>query len=429
MLDRSIPPASSMLEAIHEIQEAASFTLDNGIPVHLLLSGSQPLLKVEIIFEAGTWFEAKEASSYFTSKLLSAGTPVLTAWEIENSIAYYGAFIDLESGPDRGTVTLYCLSKYLRILLPLVYDIINHSQFPPEEILNLKNITRQNLKINEAKTSYLASVAFKRALFGNNHPYGRTLGEDSIHELTREDILEFYRKYFNHRNCHIIISGNGQEDFLKLFNEQFGQGSWGSEDTISVKTHTTATETGAFSIPKEDSIQSSIRLGRRLFPISHPDYLSTFILMEILGGYFGSRLMKNIREDKGYTYGIHANFVVHKHDGYMVIGTDVNGENTQNTLTEIRNEMQLLKTNPVGSEELHIVKNYLLGSFLNSLNTPFSLADKFKTIYFNGLDYSFYSKYIQTIREIQPEQLLLIANKYFSENEFVEIVAGGENKN
>lgn len=425
MLDRSTPPLAGALEKGHEILQPQSITLDNGIPMHLLLSGSQPLIRLEIVFEAGTWYEKKDNTSFFTTKMLSSGTASLTAEQIEQRVAFYGSFLELESGSDRATITLYCLSKHLESSLPLLLDIIKNPVFPEQELLNLKNITLQNLKVNRTKTSYLASTGFKEKLFGKGHPYGRSLQENEIEALSKQHILDFHKDLFNHKNCHIIISGNGDQDFQTLTNKFFGKGLWGNAGKKQQSFENTGTS-GRFVVPKEDSLQSSLRLGRPLFTMTHPDYFKTYMLLEILGGYFGSRLMKNIREDKGYTYGIHADLVCHKHAGYMVVGTDVNKENTEDTIQEIFKEIDILKTQPVGADELETVKNYLLGSFFNSINTPFALADKFKTIYFNGLDYSFYSNYISAIENIQPGEILDMANKYLIREKMVECIAGGE---
>ena len=328
-------------------------------------------------------------------------------------------------GKKRYVINRQPLSKHLESLLPLVVDILTESQFPEEEFRNLKNITLQNLKVNQAKTSYLASVGFRQNIFGDSHPYGRSLKENAITEISLNDLKRFYNEFYTYKNCQIILSGNGDQDFYALFNKYFGKNSWGNTSKKS-QNYTIQTKTGLTIIEKENNLQSSIRIGRPMFTLAHEDYFKSYILTEVLGGYFGSRLMKNIREEKGYTYGIHANIISHQREGYFVIGTDVNKENTDNTISEIYKEIEILRSEPVPFDELETVKNYMLGSFFNSINTPFALADKFKMIHFNALDYSFYKKYIQTIQTITPEELKEMANKYFNKHQMTEIVAGGQ---
>jgi zinc protease len=423
-LNRRVAPASRALESL-EVIRAVTKSLDNGILFHSIISGTQPVIRLEIIFNAGNWYEEKPGIAFLSSKMLSGGSTKFSAKEIEENVALFGAFLELNPGPDRSSVTVYTLSKHLQSLLPLILDIISEPLFPDKELDNLKNITIQNLKVNSNKTSYLASVRFKELLFGEKHPYGSSLHEEKILNASKEDLSGFHKKYFNYNNCEIILAGNGDEDFFKLINDTFGKTNWNPSERKSEKT-LGFFQSGAKKekVIKEGSLQSSVRMGKRLFTISHPDYFKTFILIEILGGYFGSRLMKNIREDKGYTYGINASLICLKHEGYLTIGTDVKKEFTDDTLKEIKKEIEILRTISVSNEELETVKNYLMGTFLSSLNTPFALADKFKTIHFNGLGYSFYDQYIKAIKEVSSADLKTIANKYLIPDNFIEVVAG-----
>lgn len=424
MLDRTIAPVAGKLNDKFELQTANSQKLDNGVLFHTLLAGNQEAIRLEFIFNGGSWNQQKLGASYFTTKLLSAGTLSYTSKEIENRLALAGAFLDLESNNEKNTIVLYVLAKHLESLLPLMYELITQPTFPDTELENLKNITQQNLSVNLGKTSYLASTNFKETLFGVNHPYGRSLTEEVIDGVDRATLLAFFNQTFSASNCDIIISGNGSIDFTKIMNQYFGQSAWGNSQKPAATNHLTKYQPEQKLIERPSSVQSSIRVGMPLFNISHPDYLEMAILVEILGGYFGSRLMKNIREDKGFTYGISASLVSMVHDGYFVIGTDVNGDNVAATLSEIYFEIEQLRTILVEDEELNLVKNYLTGSFLNSLNTPFALADRFKSIYFNQLPNDFYTQYVNTIEKVTSERLQQLANKYLVKSNFSEIVVG-----
>ena len=425
MLDRSVAPEFREIGNI-EIIKAESRPLDNGIPFHIIKAGTEPVIRLEIIFKAGHWFEPYNGVSYFTTKLLSAGTSRLSSREIEEQIAFYGSFIDLVTGYDRSTLTIYTLARHLENLLPLIRDLITDSIFPEAELENLKNISSQNLKVNLEKTSFLASKNFRELLFGKEHPYGRIIDEEAIAKVNGKTLISFYKEKFSSANCDIILSGNGEQNFYELINSHLGKTEWGNykKEEINFNINTTAAKTHLVS--KEGSVQSSVRMGIPLFPIEHPDYFKMNLLIEIFGGYFGSRLMKNIREEKGYTYGINASFHSLKNAGYLAIGTDVNKENTTNTINEIFKEIKILKSDLISKEELTTVRNYLIGNFVNSLSTPFGLADKFKSIYYHNLDYSFYDKYIASLKTITSAELRETANLYFKEEEFLEVVAGGK---
>jgi predicted Zn-dependent peptidase len=165
-------------------------------------------------------------------------------------------------------------------------------------------------------------------------------------------------------------------------------------------------------------------LGTQIINRSHPDYQKFLVTNEILGGFFGSRLMKNIREDKGFTYGIGASVNVFEHEAYMVIGTDVKKEVANQTFEEIEKEIKMLQTTLVDEEELAIVKNYILGSFMGSINTPFSLIDKYKTLHYSNLNYDYYDRYYETISQISAETVREIAQQYLNYDEMVKISVG-----
>jgi predicted Zn-dependent peptidase len=180
-------------------------------------------------------------------------------------------------------------------------------------------------------------------------------------------------------------------------------------------------------VPKADSTQASVRVGRTLFNRNNPDYLPLRVLNEIFGGYFGSRLMKNIREEKGFTYGISSSLASTYADGYWIIGADVNKDVAQQTIDEIYKEMDILCKEPVPADELETVRNYMLGSFANSINTPFVLAERFKTVHFLGMSYDYYEQFIRTVQTISAEELLHIAQKHYKPELMTEVIVGGEN--
>jgi zinc protease len=424
--DRTIAPSYKSIDS-YILPEATSVTLHNGIPLHMILSGTQPVVRIELIFSAGNWYEPSPGCAHFTAKMLSEGTSKRTAKEIQEKFAYYGAFPEFNSGMDHASITVYTLSKHLESLLPLIHELVSESVFPEKELESVRNITLQGLKVNKEKTAFLAGSKFREMLFGPEHPYGYYLSEDAIEAVHVHGLQDFYKRNYTIQNCEIIVSGAGNLDFVTLINKYLGADHWGKSDGPSYKgkefhePHFIKREL----ISKEAAVQSSIRMGKKLFSISHPDYFSMYCLNEIFGGYFGSRLMQNIREDKGYTYGINSNLVTYKNEGYFVIGTDVKREFTQHTLDEVYKEMKRMKEEKVSAEELNTVRNYMLGSFVNSITTPFAVADKFKTIHFNSLGYDFYSHYFSTLKNITPEILMATAHKYFDENSISESVAGG----
>ncbi len=421
LLDRKIAPSIQPLKNFN-LQKIEPSKLSNGIPVFTLNAGTLPVIRLEIIFQAGVRHEAINGASYFVSKMLQEGTRSHSAKEISEKIASLGAFLEVSHNVDRTIITFFCLTKTFEQLLPVVYEMLALPTFPEDQLENLKNIVQQSIKVNLEKNSYVAANLLKEQLYPNGHPYGKTLNLEDIPLITKGELERFFKHQYQFSKAEIVISGQVGSQELFLLNRYFGNEKFELGDTHEIPVTNLGRPQNKL-IEKQQSVQSSIRIGKRLFTRSHPDYFKMVVANEILGGYFGSRLMKNIREDKGFTYGINSHMSSHQDEGYFVISTDVKKEFTSAAIDEILKEINILRTQPVPEDELHVVKNYMHGSFLGSINTPFSLADKFKTIHFAGLDYDYFDKYLQTLQNISANQILEISQKYL--NDFVEVVVGG----
>ena len=171
-------------------------------------------------------------------------------------------------------------------------------------------------------------------------------------------------------------------------------------------------------------MQSSLRLGRLGPNRSHPDYFAVLVANEVFGGYFGSRLMKNIREEKGYTYGIYSQLTHLQQASYWSIGTDVNREVAEATMNEIGREMALMQQHPVEETELSTAKNYMIGQFAGSLNTPFEIADRHKTRLLAGLPADYYEHFVENVRAVTPEQVQEAARRYLGVENWQQIAIG-----
>src|SRR5688572_21846983 len=321
MLNRTIAPPVNQLEDFH-LPESEKVVLKNGAEVYYLVNTTQPVIRLEIVFSGGKWYEPAKGVSYFVSKLLLEGTKTKTAKQIADILDFYGASLECNQGFDWATLTLYCLSKHYLVLLDLVSEIINEASFPEQEFKLLQQRTIQNFLVERKKPSYLAMEKFSQNVFGKEHPYTSGLDAETINKLDLSAIEHFYKTNYTLADSKIFICGDiNQEDKLRTENLITTQNSPG---TFSYNNHSVSPGPLNESIEIKDSLQSAIRVGK-LFPlINDNDYLKLTILNKILGGYFGSRLMKNIREDKGFTYGIHSSLSVRKHATAFVIATEVN---------------------------------------------------------------------------------------------------------
>lgn len=426
MIDRRLAPEVLALEPFF-LKRAKTVYLRNRLPVHILQTGSQPIIRLEFIFKGGTWYESKRGQSYIATKLLPEGTKEHSANQIAEAIALYGAFIEVHHGFEHSNLTFYLLEKHLESILPIVAEIIFAPSFSQLELDNLKSITTQTLKVNRQKTQFLASSEFKKTLFGSNHPYGSQYWEDDVNSIDRESVMAFASDNLTIGNLEVFVSGHfDEENLIKLLERYFDAPNALSLVEKDRRTYELSkNHSQPIFIQKDDAVQSSIRLGRKAINRNHNDFVAFTVLNELFGGFFGSRLMKNIREDKGFTYGIHSSVHPLLHDSYLVIGTDVKNENVGQTIEEINKEIYELQNKPVPEDELVVVKSYMIGRFINSINTPFSLMDKFKTLHFNGLDYNYYDRYVERLNDTTASKIMELAENHLGGPDFVQVVVGG----
>lgn len=422
MLDRRTPPAYQQVTDI-KLVNAEQRHLPKGVPLHIINAGKQEVIRIEFVFRAGNVLEEKNAQAFFTTKMLSEGTTKYSAKEIANIFDSYGAYLDLSPGYDFCTLAVYSLTKHLPLLLPVVKSIITEPAFPAEELETLKDIKIQKLRVDNNKNSVIASKLFRSRIF-NEHPYGKFLKEEDIAAIDVPELKDFYTRHFLN-NFEIMMAGAIDPSTEDLITATFADVPFkGKQADNSAEIPVSEPEKERENISKKGSLQSSIRSGKLLFTLDHPDFNRFSVLNTIFGGYFGSRLMKSIREEKGYTYGIYSSLVPMKNAGYFVIGADVVGEFTEQTLEEIHHQMALLRDELISPEELETVKNYMLGSFLSSLNTPFALADRYKSTYLNELGPEHHDRYIKDINEVSARELQQLAQKYLSEDDMTTVVVG-----
>ncbi len=424
MINRKVEPVFKEIENI-EVIKASEKKLSNGIPVYSVNAGSQELVKIEFIFKAGMYYQDKPLLASAANNLTETGTRSYSAKQISDKIDFYGAFLELNTGQDFSSITLYTLNKYLNETLSVIQEIICYPVFPKDEFLIYIKNKKQKYLINSQKVSVIARRYFTEMLFGTTHPYGREVKENDFENINVSDVVNFYNRFYSSQNCTVIVSGKINSDFYEKLDVCIGKNSWGSNLSINdIKFDIQSSSEKNKLLRKDDAIQSAIRIGRILFNKKHPDYFSFQVLNTILGGYFGSRLMANIREDKGYTYGIGSGLTSLQHAGYFYISTEVGADVTQKALNEIYHELKLLREEKIEEDELGTVKNYILGQMLRSIEGPFALAEKFKGIWMFGLGYDYYDNYFNTVKQVTTQQLQKLAQEYLQEEDLLECVAG-----
>lgn len=426
MINRTKSPANSNTISLNLV-EPKEAQLDNGLPVYLIEAGEQEVTRIDIIIKAGSAFQSKNLVAGIVGSMISEGTTNFTSSSIANKFDYYGAYFHTDVTKDTATLTLYSLSKHLPYLLEVVGDMLANAQFPESEIINHLERKKQEFLINSEKVRYQAMLEFNNLVFGNISAYGQVVEIEDFQKINREDLVSFYLSNYTIDNSYIIISGKADEQLRNLVNKHLGNGLRrvnGEQKKIQFLGMNGEKKR---YVEKKDALQSAIRIGRPIINKMHPDYNRFILLNTILGGYFGSRLMSNLREDKGYTYGISSFTSNYIKGASFSIATEVNAQHTRAAIAEIFLEIKLLREKLVSNEELDLVKNYISGAFLRNFDGPFALAERFRSAKDFGLGFDYYLKSLEDIQKITAEELLETANKYFDPDDMIQLVVGSMN--
>jgi zinc protease len=422
-LQRSIPPQIRPIE-LKKLPEAELFTLNNGVPVYFIDAGSEELMRVEFIFDAGQVREDFPLVASTTNSMLLEGSDNYSAKDINSAFDFYGAFVNLFIQKDSSGAAVFFLNKHIEKILELCYEFLFRSAFQEYELINLQKKRLQSFLMNREKVQTLATDKYFEAVFGPAHPYGKQVFKSDFENVTTSMIKSFHNEYYIHGKMTIIVSGNIHKEAKEILNRYFGTHDFGiGKGSVNNIPFSCGKNKKDF-IEKKGALQSAIRIGSATINKRHEDYNGLMVLDTVLGGYFGSRLMKNIREEKGYTYGINSSLMSLKQSGYKVILTEVGKKYTRETVDEIYKEIRLLQTTPVSINELNIVRSFMSGEMVRMFDGPFAMAESFRAVLDYGLDNNYYYNLAEKIKTIEPDEITHLAVTYYNIDDLYEIIAG-----
>lgn len=424
MLNRKTAPVLDHVEHI-PIHHPKKIVLGNGQPLHLLPMGDQEVIRIDLIIEAGRWQQEVPLSANFVAGLLQEGTADYSSRQISELLDSTGAHLQISAGMHHTTVSLFSLNKHVSILLPLLESVLYRPLFEEKEVENYRNIKLQKFLKESERVNVLAAQYFKAQVFGEMHPYGVINTANNYQQISRDAIKDYYSNSFINAPVQILLTGNITDEVLAGMEGVVGNRTLSLGVKNKEKINFQAQKDKTFHYHKADAVQTAIQMGVPTISKTHPDFCSFLILNTILGGYFGSRLNRNIREEKGYTYGIGSALVPYLHTGVFTIYTQTDNKFKNAVIDEIHKEVDLIKTQSVPVDELEMVKNYLRGDLIRNMDHPFQMAETLHTLMEFNLNIDFIQSYLQTINTITPENIQGIAHKYFNQ-EFYTITAGGQ---
>jgi zinc protease len=422
MLDRkTAPPIKDAVDLELKLKPYEKFVLNNGVDVYAINAGAEDVLQVEWVFQAGNWFEQRNLVAASTNFLLKNGTSKKNAFQINEHFEYYGSYLNRNCYNETASITLHTLTKHLETLLPVVRELLVDSVFPEEEIATYKQNMKQRLNVNLKKCDFVAGRLIDAYLYGEEHPYGRYTKFEDFDAINREVVTKFYQDFYRNGRFVLFVSGKLPSNIFPLLNQHFGDLPLGPV-TVSPIASVPSPEKKYRVINDPQGVQGAIRMGANFPNRHHPDFIKTQVLNNVFGGFFGSRLMSNIREEKGYTYGIYSYLENHIAESAWIISTEAGRDVCEAAITEVYKEMADLREEPVDDEELLLVRNYMMGSILGDLDGPFQIMNRWKTIILNGLPNDYFDHQMNTIRTVTAEELQALAQKYLVPERFYELV-------
>lgn len=423
-LNRAIAPPTTLPDSV-ALPHVEQYKLLNGNVLQVVRIDTDDVVKVDVIVEAGTRYQDRLLTAHATGALLSEGTTTKSASQIAECLDFMGSHINVSISHDYSTITLLSSTRQFNKSLQILADMLFHPVFADNELEIYRKESRQAFVVAEGRVVTLARRNLFSNVFKNGHPYGAFAQLPDFDLFTRNDLLQFYEKNYRNKRLFIVLVGKVTSADIDLVAKQFDNYSLNLSMEVPHLPPITIDKLRKIFTPKADAVQNAIYVGKATIGRTHPDFPALSVLITVLGGYFGSRLMSNIREDKGYTYGINSMILPFCQAGLFTIATEVGSDYSEKTITEIFNEMARLRNDEIPQSELDLVKNFLMGELLRTFDGPFAISDSLTSLYqYNNFDFSYLNRIIDTIKNVTSTELLQIANKYLTPDGLVVSVAG-----
>ncbi len=395
--------------------------LSGGEHLHLLSTDTTSLVQLELKFMAGSWHQEIPFQALITSKMLSEGTSGHSAKSIAETIDYYGGYYALSVDKDVSTIQFVFPKIYLDKILPIISEMLFKSIIPEKELQIIKENVAHQIKMDDQRGDIIANKKLFSLIFGENHPYGRMGNPSQVNDVTREMVLDFYKTHYLQQCSEIFIVGNISNKELELIDKYLSPKR--PINTLDKKEFPIKIESPSNEIiHRAQSTQASIRIGKLLFNQHHPDYIQLHFASTVLGGYFGSRLMSNLREDKGFTYGVGSYIISYLNSGFFGISTEVGLEHSDAAISEIEHELSILHTTLIDENELLRVKNYLIGNYLKTFDGAFNLMGQYSAIVSKGLPISYPQEYLDAVSKITAIDVKNMINKHLQKETLTMVV-------
>ena len=399
--------------------------MPNGVPLYRLDGADRGVVRFDLLFKGGYAVQGKPLLAMFTNRMLREGAGGLSAAEISQKLDYYGAWIDMYSSQNCNHITLYTMSKHFVPLLKVLEDMVKHPQFPQDNLDTVKSNNKSYFMVNSHKVDVVSQRYFENSLWGAEHLLGHVVEAADYDAITRDDIVDYYSNYYGSRNCTMFIAGSVDDAMLAAITDSFGSDIWGCGKACGESVVAPPCQmSGRRVVELPDTMQSAVKMGFMAMDASHPDFFKFRFLCVLLGGYFGSRLMSNIREDNGYTYHISAEMDAYGHRNAFMVSSEATNEYIEPLVKEVYHELDRLVDEPVDETEIELVRNYIMGELCREYEGQSAKSEVFINAWLSGTDFSSVNRYLDEIKSVTPADLQRLAREYFKKENMIEVVVG-----
>lgn len=399
--------------------------LSNGVPLYLINEGVREVIRLDLLFSGGYAVQSRPLQALFTNRMLREGSSVLNAAAVSRKLDSCGAWIETYSSQNCNHITLYTLRKHLPELLKMLAEIVKNPAFPQKNLEVVRRANKSHFFVNSRKVDVVAQRHFEKAIWGSEHKFGRLVCAEDYDAVTVQLLQEYYEKVYGSQNCTIFLSGRFDDYTVEQLSTYFGNERWGASSPVVIPDCPPLSPMrGRVEAKVDDTMQSGIKIGAMAMDSSHPDFYVLKYLSVLLGGFFGSRLMTNVRERNGYTYHIEADVAAFGSRNAFSVTSEAANEYVQPLIDEVYNEFRRLQTEPVGAEEMEKLRNCTLGELCREYEGALAKADVFINTWLSGEPFDGVNSYLNVVRTATSEDFMRLACKYLLPENMVEVVAG-----
>ena len=413
------PVTISDLALPHEV------VMPNGVRLFRLDGTHRGVVRFDILIKGGYAVQSKPLQAMFVNRMLREGAGEMSADDISRKLDCYGAWIDAYSSQGCNHLTLCTMSKHFLPLLDLLETMLKRPLFPESNLEVLKRNNKSHFMVNSNKVDVVSQRYVENSLWGEGHSFAHMVEPNDYDAISVDDLHEYYSRVYNNSNCTLFLAGDVDDVMLNSITERFGTGTWGSGGLLpEIDVHSPQTIYGCRKITVGDTLQSSVKMGFMLPSPSLDDLHRLRFLTVLLGGYFGSRLMSNVREENGYTYHIDSSLDAYGKRYAFMICSETDNAYVAPLVKEVYNELARLVNEPFPEEEVELVRSYIMGELCREYEERFAKSEAFINAWLSGEPFSSVNDYIETVRQVTSDELHDVACRYFASQPMIEIIAG-----